>query len=50
MLSPAMKAMEPSRIALLMKLHKIKLTARKGKKTSRGLPKISPKTKPIAAI
>jgi hypothetical protein len=45
-----MKAIDPSRIELLMKPQIIRLAARKGRNSEIGVPKINPKTNPMAII
>jgi hypothetical protein len=45
--SPETKAIAPSEIAVLMKVQRIRLTARKGRNSWTGLSKIKLKTKPV---
>jgi hypothetical protein len=44
-----MNALAPSESELLMKDQRIRLTAKKGRNSSSGVPKINPNTKPIVA-
>jgi hypothetical protein len=48
--SPDINAIDPSRIELLIKLHKIRLAARYGRNSLTGVPKINPNTRPMAKI
>ena len=50
MASAAIKLVAPLRIVVLMKVQRMMLVVKKGKNSSRGTPKINPKTIPMDRI
>jgi hypothetical protein len=49
MASPVINELAPSERELLMKDQRMRLTAKNGRNSSSGVPKINPNTKPIVA-